>query len=92
MGDFPFQLSPDKIKKIVWSALLVSASAVITYFLNDVIPVLQTNTSLQLMMVSVLTAVLNAALQWIRDNRPAEEIRALPYKQYREQMRLKKGE
>jgi hypothetical protein len=87
MGEFPFQFSADKIKKIVWASLLVAASAVITYFVNTVIPSLQAETSMQLMIVAVITSVLNAVLQWIRDNRSPEEIRALPYKQYKLQQR-----
>lgn len=90
MGEFPFQISPDKVKKVVWQTVLVAIGAAVTYLLNTVIPTIDTSDTMSLMVVTIVVAVLNAANQWVRDNRSPEEIKKLPYKEYLRQRRMSK--
>lgn len=84
MGSFPFSLNKSDFKQIAWQAFLVAVGAVATYFLQTVIPSIQTDNMLVLAAMPIVVAVLQALVRYVSDTRVEEERRRLPLEEFKQ--------
>lgn len=86
-GSFPFHISWDDVKKVLITLAYVAASAVVTYLLQVFIPGLHTDNPIVILLLPIVTGVLQTVDRWLRDTRPPEEQKVLPYRLYKERVR-----